>query len=253
MTARSFRREDMPQVIELYKCTAIKAPHFARNGAFLDQFAKYPSTNKGAFVTEVGGRITGFALVSLTMEQGSLKQGNITELQVEDITSMRTLLAAAVAYCKLSDVDLIVLVAPPLLETKNVLKDWLRFDTGVMMVKTLSPMPLIKVLLSSERTRKLYAGKKIAFHIGADIVNVEITPNEVNVSQATAEHDKAFASVFVSPEVFLRIVLGQLNPYTAYLNRKVKIKGARSTLSVLRLFCLMRVTAPFFTGLSDRM
>ena len=254
VTTRDFKRGDLPQVVELYNCASIKNPHFVRNGAFLNHFMNYPNANKdGAFVTEVDGKITGFVAVSVTMEQGGLKQGNIIEFHVKDATSAHALLQVAVEYCKLRDVDSIILVAPPLVETKEVLNDWLKFDTGVMMAKILSPVPLLKAWLSSERTRNLYAGKKVSFHIGADVVNVEITPKEINVFQTDGKQDKAVAQVFMSPEVFLRILLGQLNPYVAYLNGKVKVRGAKNTLSILRLLYLIKVDAPFFTSLADRM
>lgn len=254
MTARIFKQEDLPQVIELYDHTSGEDPHFVRDEASVKYLLTCISSNKGStFVTEANGELTGFAIVSVGMEQAGLKQGNIVELRARDATSMRALVQAALEHCNQNEVDSVIVVPPDLPETNEVFKDWLKFDTGVMMAKALSPAPLLKALLSRERTRSLYAGKKITFHIGEDVVNIEITATEVNVLQTGEKQDKAFAHVFMSPDVFLRLVLGQLNPYTSYLNRKVKVKGAKNTLSLLRLLYLMRVEAHFFTSLADRM
>jgi len=254
MKVRDFREEDLPQVIELYEHASIKNPHFVRNEAFLNYFMTHLSVNKGGvFVTETDGRITGFVIVSVTMEQGGLKQGNIVELQVKDVSSLPALVHAASDYCTQNDVDAIVAVAPLLPEANAVFKNWVKFDTGVMMAKTLSPAPLLEALLSSERTRSLYAGEKIAFHIGADLINVEITPTKAHIFQTGRKQDKSVAQVFMSPEVFLKLALGQLNPYTAYINRKLKLKGAKNTFSLLKLLFSMRLHAHFFTSLADRM
>jgi hypothetical protein len=211
------------------------------------------ANRRSAFVTEKDGKLTGFAIVSISMELGGLKQGSILELQGEDLPSMRLLVQAALDHCKLNDVDSIVAVPPALPKSNEVFRDWLKFDTGVMMAKSLSPEPWLRALLSSERTRSLYAGKKIVFHIGTDIISTEMTPTEVHFLQASWKQGKAFAHVFMSPEVFLKLILGQLNPYTAYLNRKVKIRGVKNTIPLLKLLYLMRVNAAFFTSLADRM
>lgn len=254
MKARDFREEDLPQIIGLYEHASIENPHFVRNEAFLNHFMTNLVVNRGGvFVTEKDGRITGFVIVSVTVEQGGLKQGNIVELQVKDGSSLRALVDAASDYCTLHDVDAIIAVAPLLPETNAIFKNWVKFDTGVMMTKTLSPAPLLEALLSSERTRSLYTGEKIAFHIGEDLINVEIAPTKAQIFQTGEKQDKSVAQVFMSPEVFLKLVLGQLNPYAAYLERKVKVKAARNTFSLLKLLFLIRIDKHFFTSLADRM
>jgi putative sterol carrier protein len=175
------------------------------------------------------------------------------ELQVKDVSSLRALIDAASGYCTLNDVDAIVAVAPLLPETDEIFENWVKFDTGVMMTKALSPAPLLEALLSSERTRSLYAGKKIAFHIGADLVNVEITPIKANVFQASKTQNESVAQVFMSLDVFLKLALRQLNPFSGYLKGKVKVKGARNPFSLLKLLSLMGIDKHFFTSLADRM
>jgi putative sterol carrier protein len=251
---RDFREEDLPEIIELCEQALIKNPHFTRSEASLSHFLiNLGHSRSKAFVTEEDGGVTGFVIISITMEQGGLKQGNILELQVKDGSSLSALVNAASDYCNLNNVDAIVTVAPLMPETNNAFKNWLKFDTGVMMTKTLSPAPLLEVLLSSKRTRSLYAGEKISFHIGEDLINVEITPTKAYILQTGEKQDKSVAQVFMSPKVFLKLTLGQLNPYTAYISRKLKLKGAKNTFLLLKLLFLMRLHPHFFTSLTDRM
>jgi putative sterol carrier protein len=254
IAVREFEEKDLPQITALYEDVSVRNPHFVRNNAFVIQFMNQFSVSEHkAFVTEKDGRLTGFVMVSVTIEQDGFKQGNILELQVKDSSSLLALVNAASDYCNLNDVDAIIAVAPPVPYTNKVFESWVKFDTGVMMTKTLAPAPLLEVLLSNERIRSLYAREKIAFHIGTDLVNIEITPTKAHVFQIGKTQNEAGARVFMSHDVFLKLVLGQLNPYAAYVKRKVKVKSAKNTFALLRLLSLIRIDRHFFASLSDRM
>jgi putative sterol carrier protein len=165
---------------------------------------------------------------------------------------MHVLIRTIEDYCRKKDVDAIVLVAPTQPGTEEVLKDWLRFDTGVMMAKQLSLPSLIRALLSAKKIRSSYAGKQVAFHIGDEILNARITLERVYVSGSNDKSGKA-TLIRMSSHTFLRIVLGQLNPYTAFVTRRIRIREPRNIVPMLKLLYMMRIAQPIYTSLADRL
>jgi putative sterol carrier protein len=197
------------------------------------------------FVASVNDQIRGLAILSITTEEGGLKQGNIMELQAQDVSSVHVLIQAALNYCKGKDVDTIVVVPPRLPGANVVFKDWLKLNTGVMMAKTLSLSSLLQALLSNEKIRIFFVGKKkkIVFQIGDDIIKVG------NIDSGTKE---PAILVIMSPQTFLKIVFGQVSPYMAYLTRRVRVRGVRNALSIVKLLCMMKLSIPLYVSLADR-
>jgi len=254
VNVRIFRQEDLAQVITLYDKHFAENLGFDRSEGFLKHFMHYPGVDKNSvFVTEVNSKITGFAVVSVTSEQGGLIQGNVIELRINDASSMRVLIRTIEDYCKKKDVDTIVLVAPTQLGTEEVLKGWLKFDTGVMMAKQLSLSSLLRALLSAQKIRSSYAGRQVAFRIGDEILNARITLEQIYVSDSNDKAGQAATQIRMSPHTFLRIALGQLNPYTAFVTRRIKIRDARNIVPMLRLLYMMRIAQPIYTSLADRL
>lgn len=242
---RTYRQEDLPYLIRLYNHTLAGRPHFIRDENFLRYFMHCPGVDEDSiFVASVDDQITGFAILSVTIEEGGLRQGNIIELQAKDVSSIYTLIQAALDYCNGKDVDTIVVVPPPLPQVNVVFKDWLKLETGVMMAKTLSLSSLLQALLSNEEIRKSYVGKKIVFHIGEEIVEV---------GDIDRKPEEAAILVIMSPQTFLKIVFGQVNPYVAYLTRRIRVRGVRNTLPILKLLCMIKLHTPLYVSLADRM
>lgn len=254
VTVRNFREEDLAQVVSLYAEHFAESPGFVRSEEFLKHFMHYPGVDKNSvFVTEVNSKITGFAVVSVTSEQGGLIQGNVIELKINHASSMHVLIHTIEEYCKKKDVDTIVLVAPTQPGTEEVLKDWLKLDTGVMMAKELSLPPLLRALLSAKKIRNSYAGKQVAFHIGDEKLNARITLEQIYVSDSNRKSEKAVTRIQMSSHTFLRIVLGQLNPYTAFVTGRIRIRDTRNIVPMLRLLYMMRIAQPIYTSLADRL
>lgn len=252
---RIFKLEDMPDVIKLYDQSQATNPHFVRDENFLSYFIHYPGAEEDSiFVASVNEEITGLAILSITTEKGGFRQGKIIELQAKDVSSANVLIQRCLNYCNSKNVDMIVVVPPPWLEEAMTLKDWLRFETGVMMVKTLSILSLLQSLLSSEKIRNAYAGERIGFKIGDEVIEIKKTSKLAEVSDiANRKPEEITVWVIMSPITFLQIIFGQVNPYIAYLTRRIKVKGVLCALPVLKLLRVMKLSAPIYVSLADMM
>lgn len=202
-----------------------------------------PGVHKDSvFVASADDEITGFAVLSITTEIGGLRQGNLLEFQAKNIPSVQVLIQATLNYCNDKDVDMIVVGSPALSHADEALKDWLKLDVGVMMVKTLSHSALLHALLSNDKIRDLCESRRIVFQIGKETVEVGGVENE---------YEEEAIEVTMSPQTFLRIILGQVNSYVAYLTKRVRIQGVWNILPVLKLMRMMRLPV-FYISPADR-
>ena len=253
LIVRNCEQEYLSHFMELYEHTLVENLHFVRNEHFLKYFLQYPGVSKdGVLVAEVKGEIMALAVVSIT-EIEELRQGNIIELLAKDATSMRALIRAVLNYCKRKKVDSIALVLPPSRVSDEVFKDWIKFETNVMMAKILSISPLLQALFSNEKIKEFYAGRKIGFQVGQETVEIKITSKTIDVSDVKSKKGDETIWVSVSPQTFLKIIFGQMNPYIAYLTRRVRVQSVKNTLLILKLLRMMQLTTPFYTSLADRL
>jgi len=204
----------------------------------------YPGVHEhSVFVASVDGQIAGLAILSITTEAGGLRQGSIIELQAKDVASIRALIQATLNYCSGKDVDTIVVVSPPLQLANEVFRDWLKSEMGVMMVKTLSSSSVLQASFSNDEIRQSCVGKKIVFHIGEETVEA---------GDIDSEPEEAAIEIFMSPQTLLKIVFDQVNPYVAYLTRRIRVRGVWNILPILKLLCMMKLLTPLYTSLADR-
>jgi len=253
LTVRNFRKEDMPFLMELYENLSTKSFHFIRDESFLKYFMSYPGVDEeGIFIVQAADEITGFAIVSIT-EEMELRQGKVLELQAKDASSIRALIHGALNYCKSRDVDTVIVVPPPLGETDEILKNWIKFETGVMMTRTLSVSSVLQAIFSNEEIRNSYVNKRIVFHVGDEIVEVTITPRLVEVNHLDNEPKEADMLISMSPQPLLRIVFCRANPYVAYLTGKIRVRAVRNTFRILKLLDMMKLVIPSHVSLVDRM
>lgn len=243
LTVRTYKQEDLPLLIRLCNRTLAGLPHFIRDENFLRHFMHYPGVDgHSIFVALMGDQVTGLAILSITTE-GGLRQGKIIELQAKDASSIRALIQATLNYCNDKDVDTIVVVPPPLQHANEVFEGWLKSETGVMLVKTLSPSSVLQALLSNEKVKDFFVGKKIVFHIGEEIIDV---------GNSDSEPCEAAIEVFMSPQTLPGIIFGHVNPYLAFLTRRIRVQGLRNIFSVLKLLCMMKLPTPLYLSLADR-
>lgn len=252
-SVRNFQEKDFRVLKGLYQRASVHKPHFTRSEDFLKYLMQYPGVNEDSiFVAEISNEITGLALVSITTEMGGLKQGSITELLTLDLSSLRLLIKAAVNFCSHKDVDMVVVVPPPLSGVNEVFKNWMQFETNVLMTRILHLPSLLQALLSSEKIISSCSGRRIVFEVGHESVEVKIGSRAIEVSDVSFDKRRTEMLISTTPQVFIRIVFGQLNPYVAYLTRRVRIRELKNTRIILRLLCLMQQKEPLYTSLADR-
>lgn len=215
----------------------------------------YPGVDKdGVFVVEANGEVSGLAIISITEEEeGEFTQANILELQARDSSSMYALIREVVNYSKSQDVDSILLVPPPEVVMEEDLRDWMKLETNVMMTKIVSLSPLLQALLSDKKIRENYAGKELAFQVGPEIAQAKIFSQRVDISIREREPDDPDISVSMSPQTFLGIIFGQINPYVAYLLGRIGIRDFRNTFRMLKLLGLMKLNGPLHASLIERL
>ena len=254
LALRNYREGDLPALLKLYDSTIIDSPHFARDKSFLRYLVNSSAADgNNVLVTLQNGEVTGLAVISVTIEEGGLRQGSIIELQAKDALSMRALMQAALDYCSERDADMIAVAPPPSLATDEIFKDWLKLQTGVMMGKLLSPLPLLQALLDTQGIKGYFAGERITFYMDDETIEATITPEAVELTQLDKEPDNSAIFVTLAPEVLLKVVLGQINSYIAYLTGRIKIRGLKNVPLILRLLQMAKLPEPWYATLGDRM
>lgn len=254
LVVRNYTEEDFPMLLKIYDSASDESPHFIRDEMFLKHFMHYPGVAQDSIIVATENKeITGLAIISVTIEEGNLKQASIIELQARNSSSVQALIQAALSYCDNKDVDVIV-VAPPLSPvTIEVFRDWLKFDTGVMMGKLLSPIPLLQALLDNHQVRDAFAGKRIVFFIGGEAIEAKIMLQLVEVSSLGKDAGKSDTWVAVTPEAFLEIAFGKADPYTAYLTGKIRAGSLRNVPTILRLLQMLKLAKPCHVTFGDMM
>ncbi len=251
---RNYEQQDFPGVLKLYDQCMVYMPHFARDEGFIRYLVNCSATNgNNVLVTLENEEITGLAIISVTIEEGGLKQGSIAELQAKDTLSMRALMQAALDYCSEKDADMIAVAPPPSSTTDEIFKDWLEVRSGVMLGKLLSPLPLLQALLDTQRIKSYFAGERIIFYMDGEIIEATITPEVVKLTQLDKEPDNPAIFVTLAPEILLKVVLGQINSCIACLTRKIQIRGLKNVPLILRLLQMAKLPEPWYVTLGDRM
>jgi len=248
LTIREYNREDFPAIVELYEYIPVRTPHFARDKGFISYFINRSMAEGNVFVAVEKSKVVGVAMVSITTEE-ELTQGSIIELKAQDNQSLRGLVSTAVDYCTQRDVDMI-LVAPPF-DTEEIFKDWLKLQTGAMMVRLEAPLPFLKALLDTPQVKNSFAGKRIIFQVDKEIIEVKITSKAVETIQRDTLV-KGVINIALSSRVLLQIVCGKLSPLRALLTLRLRTRLTAIAL-VLKLFKMARLPQPWFIPLADRL
>ena len=256
VVVRNYRQEDLPYILELYDRTLARSSHFNRDENFLKHFMRYHGVHEDSiFVATVDNEIAGLAIISIERGEWDLRLANIVELEAKDASSMHALIKAALKYSISKDIDAIVMVPPPTLGAEQVLKGWLRFETGVMMVKALSCSSLLQVLFSAceIELKKHFTGRRVVFRIGDEFVEVKVTPERVEIGEIDREPEGDATTLTMAPQTFLKIIFGGKNLFMAYLTGKVKIGGVRNTIPIFKLLRMLKVTNRVYVSNADRL
>jgi len=248
---RNYAEGDLSKILDLYNSTSNNNPSFSRDEHFIRYCARYPGVSEDSiFVAVENENIYGLAIVSIS-NVGDLKQGNIIELVGRDSSSLELLLQTAEDYCIGKDVDMIATAEPANVDISNVFFKWIRFERTVMMCRPLSILPLVHALLNREEIKNCFAGKQFFFTINTETIQITVKSGDVEVFQLDMSAIRGPLSVVMSSEVFLQISFGTLNPYMAYLTRRLQIKRPRSIPIILRLLRVITLDSPWSTALVD--
>jgi hypothetical protein len=250
---RNYKEDDLVGIVNLYNSSPMKGPFFVRDESFVRHFFRYPGVlQDGIFIAQSHGEIEGIAIVSI-IEKEDLREGKIIELQAKNTSIIDLLLQKSLQYCRDKGADM-VSVKPPTQEgTDRVFSDWIKVAHAIIMVKPLSILPILKGLLRIDLVKKDYVGKSLVFILDDEIFRVEVNANGIRIGELDKTPDNSAIQVTMSSKTALEIIFGWTNPYIAYSARKIKIRGLKNALGVLRLLYFIRIKSPWHVAIVDDM
>lgn len=233
--------DDLEGILNLYNSMNI---FFSREMKFFRHFINFPGVQKdGIFVALRNGVVDGIAIISIA-EKEDIIEGKIIELLAKSILSMDMLIQRAVEYCCNKGADIIFLRS--MMDSgmiDPVLNGWIKDDTGVIMAKPLSILPILQILLDIDLVKRFYTGKSILFVFGDETIEVRVTHESLYVSHSIAEITNSAVSVTMDPKTFLEIIFGLINPSVAYLTGKIRIRGVKNVFKILKLLNYLKTDA----------
>ena len=250
---QTYRPEHLPGILRLYNYTLAGTVHFLRNQDFLKYTMQHPNVIENSiFVATTNNEITGFAILSVSSEYAKL--GTIIEFQARDTLSMATLVKTAEQYCIDNDLYRLVVVPPPSLPKCSLLKEWTRIQpgTGTMIAKAVSLVSLLRSVLCKIELQKSFCGKLIILHIGDEIINIKVTPNNVLVSENDFVSGKNVIRINLSPKLFVRIIFHKANLLFALLTGKIRVNGIQKIPSTLKLLNMLKLINSVYVSMADR-
>lgn len=248
-----YRPEHLPGIIRLYNHTLTGSVHFLRNQTFFKYMMQHPGVNENSiFVAITNNEITGFAILSISNEYTKL--GTIIEFQAKDSLSMIALVQTAEQYCIDNDVYRLIVVPPPSLQKCSILKEWTRIQTrtGTMIAKPVSFASLFRSVLCKRDLQKSFSEKAIIFHIGDEIINIKITPDNVRVNENDFVSEKNVTRIILSPELFAKIIFCKANLLFALLTGKIRVNGIRRIPLILKLLNMLKLANSVDMIMADR-
>ncbi len=248
-----YRPEHLPGILRLYDHTLTGSVHFLRNQDFLKYMMQHPDVNENSiFVAITNNEITGFAILSISNEYTKL--GTVIEFQAKDSLSMIALVQTAEQYCIDNDVDRLIVVPSPSLPKCSILKEWTRIQTGTgtMIAKAVSFVSLFRSVFCKNELQKSFSGKAIIFHIGDEIINIKITPDNVRVNENDFASEKNVIRIIISPKLFVKIIFCKANLLFALSTGKIRVNGIRKIPLTLKLLNMLKLANSVYVSMADR-
>ena len=252
MVIRNYRQEDLSDVIKLYGSSQVKSPFFLRDKDYFDYFTSYPGVKEDSiFIAASEHRIEGVAVLAIIHKRYTA--GRIIELWASEATAENALLQKAVKYCRNNNVDAIEVKAPTFLDSGKTFAGWQRIDQReVMMVKSLSLVPLLQALFDTMTLKRVGDGKGFLLVCGNETIEVKISKTEAKIVETDKSwRDSDSIVVKVSSKTLLEIIFSTANPYIAFLIGQVKIRGIRNILRVMKMFRVIRINQPWTVAIVD--
>lgn len=248
-----YRLEHLPGILKLYNSTLAGSVHFLRNQDFLKYMIQHPEVKEDSiFVAITNNEITGFAILSISDEYSKI--GSIIEFQAKDSLSMIALVQSAEQYCTDNDVDRLVVVPPPSLPKCSIFKEWTRIQTGTgrLVVKTVSFVSLFRSVFCKNELKKSFSGKIIVFNIGDEIINIKVTPDDVQINENDFASERNAIRIVLSTKLFVKIIFCQANLLFALLTGRIRVNGMQKIPLTLKLLNMLKLTDPVYMSMADR-
>ena len=87
-----------------------------------------------------------------------------------------------------------------------------------------------------------------------EMIEVKITEAEVSIIERDKSWEDSDSTILirVSSKTLLQMIFGLANPYIALLAGRVKIRGMKNILRVMKMLQTIRVRQPWTEGMVDR-
>jgi len=252
LVIRNYKLEDLPDVVKLYSSSQVKSPFFLRDKDYFDYCTSYPSVKEDSiFIAASEHRIEGVAVLAIIHKGYTV--GRIIDLWASEATAENALLQKAVEYCRDNNIDAVEVKAPAFLDSSKTFVDWQRIDQReVMMVKPLSFAPLLQALIDATALRKIGIRKGFLFVCDDEAIEVKISKTGVNIVEGGKSwRDWDGILVKVSLKSLLEVVFGSTNPYIALLTRRIRIRGIKNILRVMKMLRVIRINQPWTVAIVD--
>jgi hypothetical protein len=244
---RNIEPEDI-QKIQLFQKQALgDEVHFVLDESFTEYFMQSPGVTKDSiFVAEHNNQVVGFSVLSI-VEEKKAKIAFALELQCSDSVSLSALIRAIIRFCSHKNVDAIIVPPPPLLSNSTRLEGWLRAETGVMMVKSISFSPLLELLLDDKP--ELLEGRTIILQVDGEeiIISPLIRKEQYHGALTNGETRISMSSITLA-----RIIFNQLSPLSCLLRGRIKVNRISGTRHALKVLNAVRLKSAVYVSPADR-
>jgi hypothetical protein len=244
---RNIKPEDTQKIQLLLKRALGNDIHFVRDVSFTEYFMRFPGVSKDSiFVAETNSEVVGFCVLSVVDEMNA-KIAVALELQCLDSQSFSALVRTIMTFCSYKNLDAVIVPPPPPLANLRLLGDWLRVETGVMMVRPVSFSTLIRILLDGKR--ELFEGKKIVLEVDRE----EITINSlIRGDKSHGTLGKRETRISMSSITLVKIIFDQASPLACLLKRKIKVNGISGARLALEILNTLRLENAVYVSPGDR-
>ena len=252
LVIRNYEPEDLPDVAKLYSSSQVKSPFFLRDKDYFDYFTSYPGVKEDRIFIAASERgVEGVAIIAIVQERYTL--GKIIELWASEVATGDALVQKAVEYCRNNNIDGVEVKAPTFLDSGKTFANWQRIDQrGVMMIKLFSLVPLLQALFDTTALKKIGGGKGFLLVCDDETIDVKINKTEAKIVEGNESWQRS-ASIVVrfSSKTLLEIIFGSANQYIAFLSGRIKIKGIKNILRVMKMFKAIRISQPWTAAIVD--
>ncbi len=248
-TIRNYNEnEDLNSVIELYK---FHNPFFERRKEFFQYILCSPAVHKdGIFVSLFDDTVDGFLIVSINEDRGILV-GEIIELFAICVISILELIQTAESYCLERGADIIYLRINIDSREYSILDKWVKYESSAIMAKPLSVYNILESILDIDILYELYTDRTILFVIDEEAIKVCVSSNSFNLTYSNIETNISDVFVAMTSKTFFGIIFGPINPYRAYITRKITIHGVPNSFKILKLLRCIKINVYGRIMLSD--